>query len=175
MRQRIEHVGGVHVVAPEVVGDAVERVRGLVALVAPVVELAVESVGGREVEHDGALRCGIAGGKLQEQPDEVGYRESRSLGERLRTGEVGVGDPHVDSPRVALHATPIFPTGEKARESQRRGASPAWRSVAGAHVDVRLSLRIGAARPLIRFAGIRGEPDADKRCLGRVRTKQAAC
>ena len=83
MRQRIEHVGGVHVVAPEVVGDAVECVCGLVTLVAPVVELAVESVGDREVEHDGALRCGIAGGKLQEQPDEVGYRESRSLGQRL--------------------------------------------------------------------------------------------
>ena len=41
--------------------------------------------------------------------------------------------------------------------------------------DVRLSLRIDAARPRTRFAGIRGYPGADKRCFGRVRTKQAAC
>lgn len=63
------------------------------------------------------------------------------------------------------------------REIQRGGASPppAYRSIAGTYVDVQLSLRIGAARPRIRSAAIRGEPGADKRCLGCVCTKQAAC
>lgn len=67
-----------------------------------------------------------------------------------------------------------FPCGREAREAQGHGAFPACRCVAGTHADVRL-LRIGAARPRIRSAAIRGEPSADKRCLGRVRTRQAAC
>lgn len=47
----LQDVGRVHGSAPEVVGDAVQGVGGLVLLVAPLVELSVEAVGAGEVEH----------------------------------------------------------------------------------------------------------------------------
>ena len=70
-----EHVLGAHVVGPQVVGDGVQRMDGLVVVVAPPAHLAGELHGGRAVDDDEARALARRiGGQLQEDAHEVGER-----------------------------------------------------------------------------------------------------
>ncbi len=75
----LQDIGCVHGIASEVVGDAVQGVGGLVLLVVPLVELAVEAVCAGEVEHHVALRCDVLRRQLQEQPHERGRGDAQSV------------------------------------------------------------------------------------------------
>ena len=69
----LQNVRGVHVVRAEVVGDGVERMHGLVIVMAPPSHLAGELCGGRPVDDDKAATLANGGrGYLQEDADEVG-------------------------------------------------------------------------------------------------------
>ena len=78
----LQDVGGVHGLAPEVVGDAVQGVRCLVLLAGPLVELAVEAVCAGEVEHHVAVRRDVLHRQLQEQPHERGRGDVQCARER---------------------------------------------------------------------------------------------
>ncbi|OFK23659.1 hypothetical protein HMPREF2826_03945 [Olsenella sp. HMSC062G07] len=76
----VHHVGRVQLVQPQVVGDAVEGVHALVALVAPVPHLAVHPVGRGQVEHHELVYVflpDIFNRQLHEEADQfrLGYAE----------------------------------------------------------------------------------------------------
>lgn|GEM_PF-5926424 len=83
-----QDIGCIHGLAFEVVGDAVQGMGGLVLLVAPLVELAVEAVRTGEVEHHMAPCRRVLRRQLQEQPHECGRGDVQCVRERLRAFDV---------------------------------------------------------------------------------------
>lgn len=76
----VHHIGPVEPIEAQVVGDAVERVHALVALVAPVPHLAVHPIGRGKVEHYELVNVFppyVLGRQLHEETDQLrlGYAE----------------------------------------------------------------------------------------------------
>lgn len=91
----LQDIGGVHGLAPEVVGDAVQGVGCLVLLVAPLVELAVEAVRAGEIEHYVALCRDVLRWQLQEKPHQRGGGDVQRACERLCAFNVRLANARV--------------------------------------------------------------------------------
>lgn len=102
----LQDVCGVHGLSPEVVGDAVQGVGGLVLLVAPLVELAVEAVRAGEVEHNVTACCDVLRRQLQEQPHERGRGDAQCARELPCALDVCLANTHVQTPVEPLHGSP---------------------------------------------------------------------
>ena len=87
----------------------VQCVGGLVLPVAPLVELAVETVCAGEVKHHVALCDDVLRWQLQEQPHECGCGDVQCVREPLRTFDVHLAHTNVQMPVESLHGPPYAP------------------------------------------------------------------
>lgn len=96
---------GPEAVARGVVGDAVERVHGLVVAVSPATHLAIEPTCGGAVEHHGGAGAfhHAVGGQLDERANELRNSEAVSRREVERPVLLAGREPHVYALTASVH------------------------------------------------------------------------
>ena len=164
----LQDVGCVHGLAPEVVGDAVQGVDGLVLLVAPLVELVVEAVRAGEVENHVTPCSDVLRRQLQEQPHERGCGNVQCAYERPCALLVCLANAHVQASVESFHGLPKRREAARlaratVRASQGCGASPARERIACARARAPVARHPGGEARHRSGSAMGSASGADKR------------
>lgn len=115
----LQNVRDVHVVRAEVVGDGVERMHGLVVVMAPPSHLEGELRDGRSIDDDKAAALADGGcGHLQKNANEVGERHAGVCRKMLGSLDLAFRHAHVNLFGMALHRAGFAPFRVRIKEAK---------------------------------------------------------